>query len=98
MVWAESMASPSRISTSDGGMTTPSVLATAIVAYRSGVGTPLSRRRGLTARDSDSTLAPTDPFIGPSNAPSPRPETTGAAALLGKILMLVRNSAPAIGR
>ena len=83
MVWAESMASPSRISTSDGGITTPSVLATATAANCVGLGTPLSASRGATTRASASTLAPTEPFIGPSSAPSAMPETSGAAGRRG---------------
>ena len=44
MVWAVSMASPSGISTSDGGTTTPSVLARAMVACRVGTATPAAAR------------------------------------------------------
>ena len=74
MVCAPSIASPSRISTSEGGITTPSVAATATSAARVGSGTPCFSSRGATTRERPSTLAPTEPFIGPSSAPSPMPE------------------------
>ena len=65
MVCALSMASLSRISTSDGGTSTPSVEATAITASRVAAGMPSAFSRGATTRDRPSTLAPTEPFIGP---------------------------------
>ena len=79
MVCAFNMASPRRISTSDGGTTTPSVLATVMIAARRGSAMPEAASRGSATRDRASTLAPTEPFIGPSKAPSTKPETTGAA-------------------
>ena len=94
-VWADSMASPRRIRTSEGGTTTPSVLATAIVAWRSGAGRPAARRLGSTARPSARTLAPTDPLMGPSSAPNPRPATTGAPGRFGSSQSSVRNTAGA---
>ena len=90
-------ASPSRISTSDGGTTTPKVAATAIEASRVAGGTPASRRRGATVLASASTDAPTDPFIGPSSAPSAMPATDGAAGDLGSRAAAERNNAPATG-
>ena len=79
-VWARIMASPSRISTSDGGITTPSVLATQTSAVLSAAGTPRWASLGATLRDSMATLAPTEPFIGASSAPRPRVASAGAAA------------------
>ena len=88
VVCADSIASPSRMSTSDGGTSTPSVAATAITASRVAAGTPCAVNRGATTRDKPSTLAPTEPFIGPSSAPSTMPETSGAEARFGSIAML----------
>ena len=72
-VCARIIASPSRISTSDGGITTPIVLATHTSAAPRSGGTPDASSRGLTVRDSIATLAPTDPFIGASSTPRPSP-------------------------
>ncbi len=90
MVCADSIASESRISTSDGGTSTPRVLATATTASRVDGGTPSASSRGEITRDSPSTLAPTDPFIGPSSAPSITPETTGAELLRGSSALPAR--------
>ncbi len=90
IVCADSMASLSRISTSDGGTSTPSVLATATSAWRLAAGMPSAASRGATTRDRPSTLAPTEPFIGPSNAPSSMPDTSGAAGLRGRMALEVR--------
>ncbi len=84
------IASLSKISTSDGGTRTPSVAATAMMASRVAAGTPSAASRGATTRDRPSTLAPTEPFIGPSRAPSSMPETSGADAFLGRMALLVR--------
>ena len=78
------------MSTSDGGTSTPSVEATAIIASRVAAGTPSAFSRGATTRDSPSTLAPTEPFIGPSRAPSIMPETSGAERRFGRIALPVR--------
>ena len=77
-VWARIMASPSRIRTSDGGITTPSVLATQTSAVLSAAGMPRCASLGATLRDNMATLAPTEPFIGASSAPSPRVAIAGA--------------------
>ena len=47
-------------------------------------------RRGATTRESASTLAPTEPFIGPSNAPSSMPDTSGADGQRGKTVWVAR--------
>ena len=78
------------MSTSEGGTSTPSVEATATMASRVAAGTPSAVSRGDTTRDKPSTLAPTEPFIGPSRAPSNMPETSGADAWFGRIALLVR--------
>ena len=90
MVWADSMASLRRMSTNDGGTNTPSVLATATIAWRLGAGMPSAARRGATTRDRPSTLAPTEPFIGPSKAPSTMPDTSGADGFRGSAALLAR--------
>ncbi len=89
-VCAVSIASLSRMSTSDGGTSTPSVEATATMASRVAAGTPSAVSRGDTTRERPSTLAPTEPFIGPSKAPSNMPEASGAEARFGRMAMLVR--------
>ena len=78
------------MSTSDGGTSTPSVEATAMTASRVAAGTPSAESRGATTRERPSTLAPTEPFIGPSNAPSNMPETSGADARFGMTAIPVR--------
>ena len=50
-VWARIMASPSRISTSEGGITTPKVLATQTNAVLSAAGTPRASSLGATLRE-----------------------------------------------
>ena len=97
-VWARIMASPSRISTSDGGMTTPSVLATQTSAVLSAAGTPRAASLGATLRESMATLAPTEPFIGASSAPSPRVASAGALLLRRPSATPQRNSRSASGR
>ncbi len=71
------------------------MLATQTAAKRSAFGSPSSR--GATAWASDITLAPTEPFIGPSNAPSAIPETSGAEGRRPRRATLVRNKDSAIG-
>ena len=78
------------MSTSEGGTRTPSVLATAMTASRVAAGTPSAVSRGATTRERPSTLAPTEPFIGPSRAPRNMPETSGADARFGNMALLVR--------
>ena len=84
-VCARSIASPSRISTSDGGTTTPSVLATPTSAAPRATGTPAADSRGATVRVSIATLAPTEPFIGASSTDKPeaRERRAGAGARQG---------------
>src|SRR5262249_35170490 len=96
IVWAFNIASPRRINTNEGGTTTPSVLATVMTAARRGSEMPEAASRGSATRDKASTLAPTEPFIGPSKAPSAKPETTGAAGP-GTTARQQRYSASAIG-
>ncbi len=84
------MASLSRISTSEGGTSTPSVEATAITASRVAGGTPSALSFGAITRARPSTLAPTEPFIGPSSAPSAMPDTSGADGLRGSSAMQAR--------
>ena len=79
---AVSIASPSSSSTSDGGMTMPSVLAMQIVAVASaGRDGPRFASAGATARASMCRLAPTEPFIGASRAPTPSAESCAEAGL-----------------
>ena len=74
---ARSMASPSKISTSDGGTTTPMVAATLISAVaRAASSWP---RRGATRRDSRAELDATEPFIGAISAPTPRAASASRA-------------------
>jgi len=80
-VCARVIASPSCSSTSDGGMTTPSVLATQSVAVVSARPTPRAASAGATRRDSMLRLAPTEPFIGASSAPTPSADSDAAAPL-----------------
>jgi hypothetical protein len=47
------------MSTSEGGTSTPSVLATAMMAWRFGAGRPSAASRGETTRESPSTQAAT---------------------------------------
>jgi len=97
-VCARIIASPRRMSTSDGGITTPSVLATHTSAAPRSRGAPLASSLGWTVRPSISALAPTEPFIGASNAARARP-ASGAAAPVGRsALDRTRNSVPASGR
>jgi hypothetical protein len=97
-VWARIMASPSRISTSDGGITTPRVLATQTRAVLSAAGTPRASSLGATLRESMATLAPTEPFIGASSAPRPSVASAGAALDLPPSATPHRNSRSAKGR
>jgi len=78
-VWARIMASPSSSSTSEGGTTTPSVPATHSVAAAAAGGVPLAARRGAMLRESMCRLAPTEPFIGASSAPTASADISGAA-------------------
>jgi hypothetical protein len=78
-VWARSIASPSNSNTSDGGISTPSVLATATSAVRWLAVTPSTPRLEAVLRFSVTKLAPTEPLTGASNAPSSKPDS-GAAA------------------
>jgi hypothetical protein len=89
-VCADSIASLKRMSTSEGGTSTPSVLATAMAAWRLAAGMPSAASRGETTRERPSTLAPTDPFIGPSSAPSTMPETSGADGFRSISALLAR--------
>ena len=96
-VCARSIASQSRISTSEGGTTTPSVLATRRAPR---VCAPARRRaasRGAPCATSPSTLAPTEPFIGPSSAPSTMPASSGADARAAAAPLPARYSASATG-
>ena len=97
-VCARIIASPRRISTSDGGMTTPSVLATHTSAALSSSLTPDASRRGCTVRESMATLAPTAPFIGASRTPSPRPVSNGPAPVPASARLPVRKRISASGR
>ena len=95
---ARSIASPSRISTSEGGTTTPRVLATQIAARLCARGTPLATSLGWTMRDSVATLAPTEPLIGASSAPRPNAARRGAARLRDSAAVPARNRISASGR
>ena len=97
-VCARISASPSRISTGDGGTTTPSVLATHTRATAGAAGVPAVRSGGKTARVSIATLPPTDPFMGPSKAPSPKAAVRGAAGLAGNAAVNARNNVDASGK
>ena len=55
------------------------------MASRVAAGTPSAVSRGDTTRDRPSTLAPTEPFIGPSRAPSIMPDTSGAEGAFGSM-------------
>ena len=57
------------------------MLATQTSAVLSAAGTPRAASLGATLRDSMATLAPTEPFIGASSAPSPRVASAGAPPL-----------------
>ena len=97
-VWARIVASPSSSSTSDGGMTTPSVLAMHNVATLRSLDTPRASKAGATLRDSVYRLAPTEPFIGASRAPTPSAASSGAAALRASSRLPARCRLPASGR
>ena len=97
-VWARIMASPSRIRTSEGGITTPKVLATQTKAVLSAAGTSRAASLGATLRASIATLAPTEPFIGASSAPSPSVAMAGAPPERAPSTTPQRNSRSASGR
>jgi hypothetical protein len=92
------IASPSSSSTSDGGMTMPSVLATQTVATASAGATWRAARAGATRRASMCRLAPTEPFIGASKAPTPSAESCAAAGLRAKSRSPLACIRPASGR
>ena len=97
-VWARIIASPSRISTSDGGITTPSVLATQTSAAPRAGASPLASRRGCTVRASIETLAPTDPFIGAASTPRLKPASEAPAPVRASAWLPTRISVRASGR
>ena len=83
-VWADSIASPSRISTSDGGTTTPSVLATATGAWRTGAGSPAAAQARLDgARKAEHAGADRTAHRPEQRAEPSMPATNGAAGLRG---------------
>ncbi len=97
-LWARSIASPSRISTSEGGTTMPRVLATQMVARLCARGTPHATSLGWTIRDRVATLAPTEPLIGASSAPSPIAASSGAERVRESACAPARNRMSASGR
>ena len=96
-VCARSIASPSRISTSEGGITTPMVLAMQVSAALRSSGMPAASSFGCTARDSIATLAPTEPFIGASNTPRLSPASGMPAPVRAKARLATRNRISANG-
>ena len=96
-VCARSSASPRRISTSEGGTTIPSVLATQTSDWPVKVDSPCSRSFGVTIRVSVAALAPTDPFIGASSTPSPNPDRREAAGVRANSVRPAPNSRSASG-
>jgi len=78
-------------------MTMPSVLATQIVAAASAGATPLAASAGAMRGASACTLAPTEPFIGASIAPSESADISAAAPVRAKTRSPARCSRLASG-
>ena len=97
-VCARSMASPSRISTSEGGITTPSVLDMHTSAALRSAAMPDASRRGCNVRASIATPAPTEPFIGARITPRPSPASGVPQPVHLKARAPVRSNISASGR
>ena len=97
-VWARIIASLRRMSTSDGGITTPKVLATATNAAPRPVGTLFASSRGSTVRVSIATPAPTDPFSGASTTLNPNPANAAPAPVRARARSPTRSRMLASGK